>query len=251
MGETDGSGMRPAAVAAGRLGEGRTLQQKVHAALREAIVTGRFVPGRPVTLRGVAEELGVSPMPVREALRQLVAERALAMLDNRRVAVPEMSPARFDELCLARALLEPELAARALPNVDASLVQRLRALDAEVDAALGRGDAETYMRRNHGFHFELYRAATSAVLLPMVESLWLQVGPFLRVVVGRLGTGRVAVDNHQAAIEALRRRDEAALRAAVRADVLDGQALIAREIPPPAAPRPHRRGAGAPGLDVR
>ena len=58
-------------------GRARAAQERVYRELREAIVTGRFVPGRPVTLRGVAVELGVSPMPVREALRQLVAERAL------------------------------------------------------------------------------------------------------------------------------------------------------------------------------
>src|SRR5215217_4303469 len=182
--------------------ERETLYARVYRELREAIVTGRFVPGRPVTLRGVAEQLGVSPMPVREALRQLVAERALVMFDNRRIAVPAMSPSRFAELCLARALLEPELATFALSRVTTTDVASMQAIDAEIDAALARGDTETYMRRNHDFHFTLYRAAGSSVLLPLVESLWLQVGPFLRMVVGRLGTGRV-VDHHQAAIQAI------------------------------------------------
>ena len=69
----------------------------------------------------------------------------------------------------------------------------------------------------------------SSVLLPLVESLWLQVGPSLRMVVGRLGTGYV-VDRHQAAIRAIRARDEAALREAIRADILDGQEIIGRDI---------------------
>lgn len=220
--------------AAARMGrdpavERETAHARVYRELRQAIVTGRFVPGRPVTLRGVAEELGVSPMPVREALRQLVAERALVMFDNRRVAVPAMSPARFAELCLARALLEPQLATLALPRIAQSDITALADLDAEIDRALARGDTEDYMRRNYDFHFRLYRAAGSSVLLPLVESLWLQVGPFLRMVVGRLGTGSL-VDRHQAAIRALRARDEAALREAIRADVLDGQDIVGREI---------------------
>ncbi len=215
-------------------GERELQHARVYRELRGAIVTGRFVPGRPVTLRGVAEELGVSPMPVREALRQLVAERALEMFDNRRVAVPAMSPARFAELCLARAMLEPELAALALPRVAKSDVDAMQALDAEIDRALTRGDSEAYMRHNHAFHFQLYRASGSGVLLPLVESLWLQVGPFLRMVVGRLGTGYV-VDRHQAAVRAIRARDEVGLREAIRADILDGQDIIGREI---LTPRP-------------
>lgn len=215
-------------------GERETAHERVYRELRAAIVTGRFVPGRPVTLRGVAAELGVSPMPVREALRQLVAERALVMFGNRRVAVPSMSPARFAELCLARTLLEPELATLALPRMVKADVDAMVAIDTEIDRALARGDTEGYMRQNYAFHFRLYRAGGSTVLLPMVESLWLQVGPFLRMVVGRLGTGHV-VDHHQAAIRAIRARDEAALREAIRGDVLDGQEIIGRDVlkPPP------------------
>src|SRR5215217_4971144 len=132
--------------------ERETLYARVYRELREAIVTGRFVPGRPVTLRGVAGELGVSPMPVREALRQLVAERALVMLDNRRIAVPAMSPARFAELCLARTLLEPELATLALPRVADADVEAMVALDRDIDRALERGDTDAYMRQNYAFH---------------------------------------------------------------------------------------------------
>jgi DNA-binding GntR family transcriptional regulator len=177
----------------------------------------------------VAEELGVSPMPVREALRQLVAERALEMFDNRRIAVPAMSSTRFTELCLARSLLEPELAALALPRTTKADIDAMVALDAAIDRALAQGDTEAYMRQNYAFHFRLYRTAGSAVLLPLVESLWLQVGPFLRMVVGRLGTSCV-VDRHQAAVRALRDRDEAGLRDAIRADILDGQEIIGRDV---------------------
>lgn len=202
------------------------LNRWVYEQLREAIVTGQFVPGRSVTLRGVALQLGVSPMPVREALRQLVAERALVIHDNRRVAVPEMSTARLEELGTARVLLEGELAERALPGVDTARLQTLRRLDREVDLALEQGKPERYMRFNHEFHMSLYHAAPSQVLLPLVESLWLQVGPFLRLVVGRLGTASF-VDRHRAALAAIAARDAGAVRDAIAADIADGHALMA------------------------
>jgi DNA-binding GntR family transcriptional regulator len=201
------------------------LNRWVYEQLREALVTGRFVPGRSLTLRGVAEDLGVSPMPVREALRQLVAERAFELSGSRRIAVPAMTPARLQELAAARMLLEPELAARALPEIDAARLQVLRRLDREVDTALAHGLAERYVRYNYEFHFTLYRAAPSRVLLPLVESLWLQVGPFLRMIVGRLGTASF-VDRHGAALQAIEARDVASLRAAIAEDIADGVAVL-------------------------
>ncbi len=85
------------------------------------------------------------------------------------------------------------------------------------------------MRFNHEFHMTLYRAAPSQVLLPLVESLWLQVGPFLRLVVGRLGTASF-VDRHRAALAAIAARDARGLREAIAADIADGHALMAAAI---------------------
>jgi DNA-binding GntR family transcriptional regulator len=84
----------------------RTQQERVYSRLREAILNGHFEPGRSVTLRGVAKLLDVSPMPVREALRRLTAERALELLSNRRVAVPIMTITKLEEICDARIALE-------------------------------------------------------------------------------------------------------------------------------------------------
>src|SRR4051794_6599884 len=103
------------------------VHDKVYQAIQEGLIGGRFVPGRSVTLRGLAEILGVSPMPVRAAVARLVAEGALAMTPTRRVSVPAMTPGRFDELVRARILLESEAAVRAMPDIDAG---RLAALEA-------------------------------------------------------------------------------------------------------------------------
>src|SRR5579875_144053 len=77
-----------------RLG-GETVQEYVFRRLRHAIMTGWLPPGLAVTIRGLAASLQVSAMPVREAMRRLVAERALDLLDNRRARVPGMTPDRF------------------------------------------------------------------------------------------------------------------------------------------------------------
>ena len=68
------------------------VHDQVYAAIRNGLVDGSFVPGRSVTLRGLAAMLGVSPMPVRAAVTRLVAEGALALTPTRRVCVPAMTP---------------------------------------------------------------------------------------------------------------------------------------------------------------
>ena len=201
------------------------LHDRVYRALRDALITGRIVPGRAVTLRGLAQSLGVSPMPVREAIRRVSAEGGLVVGPNRRVWVPDMDAARFDELLRTRTLLEPEAAVRALPHIDAARLERLRDIDDSIDVALETGDVEAYMAGNHRFHFEIYAAAPSRVLLPLIESLWLQFGPFMRSVYGRLGTAAL-VDHHVHALEAIAARDADRLAEAIRADIMDGMDLI-------------------------
>lgn len=203
-----------------------TVQEWVYRQLRERILTGQFVPGRSVTLRGIAELLQVSPMPVREALRRLVSERALEIHGNRRVSVPRMTRSKFDALCSARVALETLAAEHAMLHIDAAQVARLRALNDEIDAAIERGDAATYVEKHREFHYGIYRAAPAGVLMPLIESVWLQFSPFQCLVIRHIGTDYV-VDRHLEALDAIERRDIGALRFAIEADVREGLGSLA------------------------
>ncbi|ESR23688.1 GntR family transcriptional regulator [Lutibaculum baratangense] len=203
----------------------QTAHDRVYRELRARLIGGRMAPGRSVTLRGLAAELGVSPMPVREAVGRLVAERALEMKANRRVSVPEMTPRDIAELVFAREALEPEAARRALAGIDRKAVARLRRTDDELEQHLQLGNVEGYVAANHAFHFTIYRACGSAVLVPLIESLWLRIGPFMRVVYGRIGTNWV-VDHHEAAIRAIEGGDAEALALAIRDDIREGMGLM-------------------------
>ncbi len=205
-----------------------TLQEWVYQQLRSAIMRGHFVPGHAVTMRGIAEMLKVSPMPVREALRRLVAERALELLANRRVAVPAMSPARFEEMCAARIALETLAVERALPAIGAARLAELREIDNQLDVAIDDGDVESYMLKNLQFHHTLYSAAPTQVLLPLIESLWLQFGPFMRAVLTKY-RDEPHIDRHKEALAAIERRDVYGLRVAIEADIRDGIGALGRE----------------------
>lgn len=206
-----------------------TTHERIYRALKEKLLFGGFLPGKAVTLRGLADDLGVSPMPVREAVRRLIAEGALELHGNRRVSIPEMSEKNYREIMLARSLLEPELAIMALSNVRSKDISDLTSIDDAVDVCLENGDVEGYMRTNYEFHFRLYSLASSHVMANLVESLWMQFGPFMRLVYGRHGTANL-VDQHKQAIEALQNKDSLALRTAISEDIRQGMVFIGDQI---------------------
>lgn len=204
-----------------------SLSAAIYAELRRRLVTGRMAPGHELSTRSLAAELGVSQTPVRDALSRLAADGAIAIRSKRRIVVPLMTQARFDDLLCCRLLLEPEAAERALDYIDAQRLAALRDFDAALDRAIAGRDADAYMANNHAFHFTLYRAQPGATLTQLIETLWLQFGPFMRLVYNRLDAARLN-DQHQAALAAIAAHDASALRAAIAADIADGMGLISR-----------------------
>lgn len=207
---------------------GGTVQESTYQHLRRSIMIGEVRPGVALTIRGLAEKLGVSPTPVREALRRLCAERALTLLDNRRVMVPTMDVQRFEELLALRIALETHAADRALPYINERLIKQLITVDTFIDEAIEKNDYEDAIIGNQQFHADIYRANPDQQVMPMVESIWLQLGPFVRLAVSNLETF-YQFDRHQEAIAALRQRDPLALRVAIEADIRDGIGHIGRE----------------------
>ncbi|MFT3728939.1 MAG: GntR family transcriptional regulator [Terricaulis sp.] len=203
------------------------LNSAIYAELRARLVTGRMAPGHELSTRSLAQELGVSQTPVRDALSRLAADGALEIRAKRRVRVPAMTPERFDDLLRCRLLLEPEAAARALPFIDVARLEKLREVDAAIDAAIVAHDADGYMTNNHAFHFTLYRAQDGRTMTQLIDTLWLQFGPFMRLVYTQLPT-KIVNDRHQEAIAAVVAKDAGALRAAIAADISEGMDLVGK-----------------------
>ena len=202
-----------------------TAHESVYRQLRDRILCGGFSPGEAVTLRGIADELGVSPMPIREAVRRLIAERALEMRDNRRVVVPPMSRSKFTQILFARKALEPELAGLALPRLTSKVIEKIETIDDGLGQAVAAGDPQGYMRGNYLFHFTLYEQSQSEMLIGVLASVWLQFGPFMRMAYGRVGTSDLE-DFHEVALAAMKSNNEAALRQAIADDIEQGMGYI-------------------------
>lgn len=187
---------------------------------------GHLAPGQALTLRGIGKEFGVSMTPAREAVRRLVAEGALQMSNSGRVSAPVLSTERIEELAAIRALLEVELATRALPRAHMALIDRLSLLNSTVAEMVAKQDAEGYIRANLNFHRTLYLRAQAPAMLALAETVWLQLGPTMRALYGRMRRNEPP-RYHRLILAALKAGDEPGLRLAVRSDVTTGLRMLA------------------------
>jgi DNA-binding GntR family transcriptional regulator len=199
---------------------------RVYRKLRGRIMHGDLPPGHALTLRGIGREYEVSMTPAREAVRRLVAEGALTMSASGRIATPELSNERIEELAALRALIEVELASRALPRAHMALIDRLQTINGVIAEAVAQRDAVRYIRTNLEFHRTLYLRAQAPAMLAMAETVWLQMGPTMRALYGRLRRTEPP-QFHRLIIAALKAGDEPGLRLAVRSDVTQGLRMLA------------------------
>ncbi len=194
-----------------------TLHEQAYAKLRHLLMTGAVRPGTELSLRSVAHQLAISEMPVREAVRRLIAEKALRSLPSRKVIVPHTDAREFRELLAIRTLLEGEAVRLASDLLTKADLQDLIDLQARM-TAIGPDDDGAYLTLNQAFHFTIYRACGFPLMTAMIETLWLRIGPIFTHIPVRMARKR-ATNCHQLAIDALARGDGAAASLAIKADL--------------------------------
>ncbi|MCF3935185.1 GntR family transcriptional regulator [Acuticoccus sp. M5D2P5] len=201
-----------------------TLAARVHRDLRNLIMSGQIAPGDRLSLRATAEALGVSVMPVRDAVSRLVAEHALIVMPNRAIHVPLMTKNAFRELATIRAEIEGFAAeTAALTRTEDDIREIAEADVRHRDACLiDEPDFAEAMRQNKNFHFAVYRAARLPQLVEIIESMWLRAGPVIILEAKGnpqwLAVGG-ATDRHRQALEAIETKDKAGARAAIARDI--------------------------------
>ena len=196
-----------------------TLHDQIYRELRRALMSGAVRPGQPLSNRSLAEVLGVSPMPVRDAVRRLITERALQALPNRTIIVPDLTRERIDEIYKIRVALEGLATEEAALRTTPATIKELRALQDQIEAALRDADIARFTELNWRFHFKIYAAAGLTQLTEIIEGLWLQIGPSIWRQRPQDDADAIA-KRHRKMIAALDAGDAVAARAAV-VEVLD------------------------------
>jgi DNA-binding GntR family transcriptional regulator len=204
-----------------------TLQERAYRRICDLILDGEIAPGQVITIQNLAGVFGVSAMPVREALKRLTAAGALSLITGRSIGIPRLSLERLADLRRVRLSVEGLATEWAAELIEPNELSRLRKQCALLSRASTAENVRDYLRANRAFHFVIYNAARSPTLVAMIETLWLQIGPYLNLL---RGSGNYVASNatHQAIFEALTAHDAKAASKALRADINDAYAILSK-----------------------
>ncbi|OLP57761.1 GntR family transcriptional regulator [Xaviernesmea oryzae] len=213
-----------------------TVQDAIYLKLRDALLIGRFDPGQVLTMASLAQGFETSLMPVREALRRLAAENALEIARNGSARVPPVNLARLSDLMRARVAVEGLAAELAAQQASADNLAALKANIAVHEAAAAGGSVGDMLDANRAFHFLLYRAAGSDVLFQLIDTLWLRLGPYMRLLsvhvepLMREAEPQAYTRHHHRILAALTERDAGRAREALVADIRGTEDILRKII---------------------
>jgi DNA-binding GntR family transcriptional regulator len=181
----------------------RTMQEIVYETIREAILTGRYAPGQRLVADDVAKELGVSRMPVREALHRLEAIGLVRIAPHRGAVVSELSAKEIVDIYHIRAVLEGLAARLAAAHLTPADFQRMQALLDEMAIAATQRDVSSVLRANRDFHEVIWTAAGSPRLHELLENLYDASQRFRNISILLPGRLEQIIDEHRCIAQAL------------------------------------------------
>ena len=193
------------------------LYESIHKQIALALIEGRLRPNDKVRIRAIADQLGVSVTPVRDALLRLVREGALEMRGHKDLRVPEMTERQYDEIRLIRLRLEGLAASLAAENMNAEAEADLRDILQRNELARSAGNAAEAIRLNRLFHFRIAEYSRLPKLVEMIDNFWLLMGPLIAAVYNT--GGQVMISYHHEIMKALGERNGEAAEIAIRADI--------------------------------
>jgi DNA-binding GntR family transcriptional regulator len=188
-----------------------TTQEFVLQELRKAIVSGHLSPRQPIRQDSIAHELGVSRVPLREALKTLEAEGQVIYQPHRGYSVAELSLADLLEVYRLRELLESEAATVATGQFTEADLLRIGQARDEVESAEVKGDLVGMVAANRQFHFALLEPAQMPRLLRIVRTLWDATDAYRAVYYNSEDNRSRVHREHEAILEAARQRDAGGL----------------------------------------
>jgi DNA-binding GntR family transcriptional regulator len=205
----------------------KTIASMTVEALRERILRGDYPESEPLRQDALADELGVSRIPVREALRQLEAEGLVTFSPHRGAVVSSLSLEEIDELFELRADIEGDLLHRAISKMTDDQLDGATAVLDEFQDALNAGEASRWGPLNWHFHSALYAPANRKVTMGVLQKLHQHSDRYFRMQVLLAHGGVRANEEHRAIVGAIRAKDVAEACQLMRAHILGaGHSLL-------------------------
>lgn len=154
-----------------------SLTMQVEVSLKNALIVGALKPGARLITKEIADKLGTSITPVREALLRLVSAGALHATPAQAFMVPEMTLERYTEINAIRKQLEAMAVGAACQQMTPGKWQELHDLAEKFHDAMDKGEAQRALNANRAFRFRLYEYAQMPTLSALIEQLWVRIGP--------------------------------------------------------------------------
>jgi len=208
--------------------DNENLGQRAYLELRLALAEGRYRAGERVRLRDLADELGTSVTPVREAVLQLVNDGALHMKTPRDIRVRTLSADEYLDVLSMRKALEVLAIDKFVVLMKPRHLTELEKLEERHQAALKRGDYVTAVSMDRRFMFTIFDAVSSDIFLETLDRLWLVTRPTVSLLYSDEGTAKVNVGNHDL-LAALQMGDASAAKRA-RCRLIDSCAEVIVEM---------------------
>ncbi len=159
--------------------ETKTLRQKVYDQIRDSIMSAEMEPGETFSLRTLADKLGVSIMPVREALWQFETEKVFIIESNKKMSINTLTAKEIDEIFDLRLYHESILVTESCRNWNKKTLDKLESALKKMQGS--NENTKAFLRYNKDFHYAMYNNANRQITLDIVNNLWLRLAPYFGI----------------------------------------------------------------------
>ncbi|EMN5547286.1 TPA: GntR family transcriptional regulator [Enterobacter cloacae subsp. dissolvens] len=206
-----------------------SLTMQVEISLKGALITGSLKPGARLITKEIADKLGTSITPVREALLRLVSSGALQATPAQAFLVPEVTLERYNEITAIRKQLEPMAVAAACQHLTQSKLEILRTLSDDFHEAMRNGNVQKALHANRVFRFTLYQYAEMPTLSALIEQLWIRIGPCINYLHQELNDIKASSYHYEELLSALERGDVEGSQKAIEKLIDEANSLLQRQ----------------------
>ena len=193
------------------------MRQLVYEELKDRIISADLLPGQHINILELSENMGVSTMPVREALRQLDSEKIIIIQNNRSSRINELTQSEFDEILKIRLNLETIAAKKACELRTESDINKIEEIVKEMQKT--GNNLKKYIRKNRELHFGIYELANSPILLSIIDGLWARIGPYFNLQIFNKEHLDDFLISHMEMCEALKQKDKVKMAKALKNDL--------------------------------
>lgn len=205
-----------------------TLQELVYKKLEKAIVSGHIKPGKQLFAEELARQMGVSRIPVREALGRLEARNFITIKPQKGAIVNLLSMKKLREILEVRFLVELPAAKKAAVQRSEDTLISLELLNDQYLSARRNNDSDELLRVNKEFHFTIYHESRMPILLTMIENLWNQVSPYYHIMFRQteLSDPLTGLNYHRKMLEEIRKRNPEEVSRWLRRDITESTDFV-------------------------